>query len=60
LPVLNLVSSKMKALAEDTDPKAEEMLIRLWRAASPREKLAKLLDAYRTALGGSPIGGVRP
>jgi hypothetical protein len=33
----------MKALAEDTDAKAEEMLVRLWRAASPHQKLGPLL-----------------
>ena len=44
-----LFELSMRTLAEDTDVKSEEVLIRLWRSASPRQKLAKMLDANRTA-----------
>lgn len=39
----------MKPLAEDTDPKAEQLLLDLWRKATPNEKLAMVLEANRTA-----------
>jgi hypothetical protein len=39
----------MKPLAEDTDPKAERVLLDLWRKATPQRKLAMVLDANRTA-----------
>jgi hypothetical protein len=39
----------MRALAEDTHPDAERVLIELLRAASPARKLASMLSANRTA-----------
>lgn len=39
----------MRKLAEDTQPEAEQVLIELLRAASPKRKLAMVLSANRTA-----------
>ena len=39
----------MRTLAEDTQPDAERVLIKLLRAASPRRKLGMVLSANRTA-----------
>ena len=39
----------MRTLAEDTQPDAERVLIKLLREASPARKMALLLDANRTA-----------
>jgi len=39
----------MRTLAEDTHPDAEEVLIKLLRAASHARKMAMILDANRTA-----------
>ena len=39
----------MRTLAADTSPAAEEVLIKLWRNASPARKLAMVLSANRTA-----------
>jgi hypothetical protein len=39
----------MRTLAEDTSPEAENVLIDLWRKASPARKLAMVIDANRTA-----------
>ena len=39
----------MRTLAEDTQPEAERVLIELLRGASPKRKLAMVLNANRTA-----------
>ena len=39
----------MRTLAEDTQPEAERVLIELQRGASPKRKLAMVLNANRTA-----------
>ena len=40
--------SPVKALAQDTQPDAERVLIGLWRQATPAQKLGLLLSANRT------------
>lgn len=39
----------MRTLAEDTDPKAERVLIELFRKASPTRKIEMVLQANRTS-----------
>lgn len=39
----------MRTLAEDTDPKAEQVLLELLRGASPARKMAMVLEANRTS-----------
>lgn len=39
----------MQTLAADTHPEAEQVLIALWRSASPARKVAMVLSANRTA-----------
>jgi len=39
----------MQTLAADTHPEAEQVLIELWRSASPARKVAMVLSANRTA-----------
>ena len=37
----------MRTLAEDTSPEAEQVLIELWRQATPARKFALVLDTTR-------------
>ena len=39
----------MRTLAADTHPEAEQVLIELWRQASPARKMEMILSANRTA-----------
>jgi len=39
----------MRTSAADTSPEAEEILIEIWRKASPARKIAMVLSANRTA-----------
>jgi hypothetical protein len=39
----------VRTLAADTSPEAEEVLINIWRNASPARKMAMVLSANRTA-----------
>ena len=39
----------MQTLAADTHPEAEQVLIELWRSASPARKVAMVLSANRAA-----------
>ena len=38
----------MRTLAEDTSPEAEQVLIGLWRQATPARKVSLMVDTTRT------------
>lgn len=48
----------MRTLAEDTDPRVEQVLIELWRQATPARKLSLMFDTTR-ALQAVALAGLR-